>query len=70
MYLKAHRGGGKIEGKILKRNKRDKKKNRPFPLTTVQFQKLATDKLRISSADAMKIAEKLYQNGFISYPRT
>ena len=34
------------------------------------FQKLATDKLRLSSAEAMKIAEKLYMSGMISYPRT
>lgn len=54
----------------MNRNKNPKKKNRPFPLTTVTFQKLATDKLRISSAEAMKIAEKLYTSGYISYPRT
>lgn len=54
----------------MNRNKNPKKKNRPFPLTTVTFQKLATDKLRISSAEAMKIAQKLYTSGYISYPRT
>lgn len=57
-------------GRILERNKNEKKKYRPYPLTTVAFQKLATDKLKLSSAEAMKIAEKLYQKGFISYPRT
>lgn len=48
----------------------NRKKYRPYPLTTVQFQKLATDKLRMSAANAMKVAESLYQRGFISYPRT
>jgi DNA topoisomerase-3 len=61
---------GMIKGKVLQRNKNEKKKYRPYPLTTVKFQKLATDKLKISSAEAMKIAEKLYMSGFISYPRT
>jgi DNA topoisomerase-3 len=56
--------------KTKKRNKNQKKKYRPYPLTTVKFQKLATDKLRLSSAKAMEIAEKLYQKGLISYPRT
>ena len=33
-----------------------KKKYRPYPLVTVKFQKLATDKLKMSAADAMQIA--------------
>lgn len=45
-----------VKGKIIQRNKNEKKKYRPFPLTTVTFQKLATDKLKMSSAEAMKIA--------------
>lgn len=71
MYLEA--GGetnGHVQGSVQQRNKNEKKKYRPYPLTTVKFQKLATDRLRMSSANAMKIAEKLYMNGFISYPRT
>ena len=46
------------------------RKYRPFPLTTVQLQKLAAQKLRISSDDTMNISERLYQQGLISYPRT
>lgn len=34
------------------------------------MQKLATDKLRMTSAKVMEIAESLYTKGFISYPRT
>ena len=56
MVEKAHVGDGEIRGKVIQRNKKDKKRYRPFPLTTVAFQKLATDKLRLSSAEAMKIA--------------
>ena len=47
-----------------------KTKRKPLPLTTVSMQKLATSKLRMSSDVVMKIAEKLYTSGFISYPRT
>jgi len=50
MMQKADRGNGLIMGKILARNKNEKKRYRPYPLTTVAFQKLATDKLKISSA--------------------
>ena len=35
-----------------------------------ELEKLASRKLRISAKDTMKIAEKLYTQGFISYPRT
>uniref|UniRef100_A0A669D4P4 DNA topoisomerase n=1 Tax=Oreochromis niloticus TaxID=8128 RepID=A0A669D4P4_ORENI len=35
-----------------------------------ELEKLASRKLRISAKETMKIAEKLYTQGFISYPRT
>ena len=35
-----------------------------------ELEKLASRKLRISAKETMKIAEKLYTGGFISYPRT
>ena len=35
-----------------------------------ELEKLASKKLRISAKTTMKIAEKLYTSGFISYPRT
>ncbi|XP_077591384.1 DNA topoisomerase 3-alpha [Stigmatopora nigra] len=47
-----------------------KSKWRPLPLDTVELEKLASRKLKISAKETMKIAEKLYTNGFISYPRT
>ncbi|EGC33055.1 hypothetical protein DICPUDRAFT_37309 [Dictyostelium purpureum] len=45
-------------------------KYRPLPLTTIELQKQASKKLRISSSDTMAIAEDLYNKGLISYPRT
>nr|XP_057906442.1 DNA topoisomerase 3-alpha isoform X2 [Doryrhamphus excisus] len=47
-----------------------KSKWRPLPLDTVELEKLASRKLRISAKETMKIAEKLYTQGYISYPRT
>ncbi|CAG9463966.1 unnamed protein product [Pedinophyceae sp. YPF-701] len=42
----------------------------PFPLSTLELQKRATSALRMPGAEVMKVAEELYQAGFISYPRT
>lgn len=62
------RSGG--EGVITNVSRTQKIKYKPYPLTTVNFQKLAVKKLRLSSQDAMKMAESLYQRGIVSYPRT
>ena len=50
--------------------KKPVQKYKPLPLSTIEFEKLASKKLRITSHKAMEIAEKLYNKGFISYPRT
>lgn len=50
--------------------KKPKLKYRPQPLNTVEAQKLISRKLRISPEHAMTIMEKLYNKGFLSYPRT
>jgi len=47
-----------------------KSKWRPLPMDTIEMEKLASKKLRITAKNAMKIAEKLYTSGYISYPRT
>ncbi|KAL5017788.1 hypothetical protein ScPMuIL_003510 [Solemya velum] len=49
---------------------KSKSKWRPQPLDTVELEKLASRKLRINAKETMKIAEKLYTQGHISYPRT
>ncbi|KNC82673.1 hypothetical protein SARC_05050 [Sphaeroforma arctica JP610] len=53
----------KIEGK-------EKKRWTPLPLTTVEMCKLVSRKLFIDSNRCMQLAEKLYMEGYISYPRT
>lgn len=43
---------------------------RPLPLSTVEMQKRLATSARLSAHRTMEIAEKLYQRGIISYPRT
>ncbi|XP_059509987.1 DNA topoisomerase 3-alpha isoform X2 [Stegostoma tigrinum] len=47
-----------------------KSKWRPLPLDTVELEKLVSRKLKINAKETMRIAEKLYTQGYISYPRT
>ncbi|KAL2164591.1 hypothetical protein VTH06DRAFT_3808 [Thermothelomyces fergusii] len=56
--------------KVTKVQEKPTRKWKPLPLTTVELQKMATRFLRMSGQQAMTVAEKLYNKGFISYPRT
>lgn len=47
-----------------------KSKWRPQPMDTVEMEKTGSRKLKLSAKVIMTIAEKLYTQGFISYPRT
>ena len=47
-----------------------KAKNPPKPLNTIEFESRVSKFLNIRSKTALDIAEKLYQYGYISYPRT
>ncbi|VDM97748.1 unnamed protein product [Thelazia callipaeda] len=58
------------EARVLSVVKKPKSKWRPVPLDTVELEKLAVRKLKLSAKEAMVTAEKLYNKGFISYPRT
>ncbi|XP_058013466.1 DNA topoisomerase 3-alpha isoform X2 [Ahaetulla prasina] len=55
---------------VLEVGSKPKSKWRPLPLDTVELEKLASRKLKINAKETMKIAEKLYTQGYISYPRT
>lgn len=43
---------------------------RPLPLTTVELQKSCSSYFKMSAKESLECAEKLYQAGFLSYPRT
>ncbi|XP_055342263.1 uncharacterized protein LOC129590861 [Paramacrobiotus metropolitanus] len=48
----------------------EKRKLRPVALNTVQLLRMASSYLKISPSEVMETAERLYMDGFISYPRT
>lgn len=47
-----------------------KSKWRPVAMDTIEMEKLGSRKLKLSAKQTMTIAEKLYTQGLISYPRT
>ncbi|KAG5723220.1 DNA topoisomerase 3 [Termitomyces sp. T112] len=57
-------------GRITKVTKKETKKWKPLPLTTVELQKAGSRLLRLAPKKVLDIAESLYQQGFLSYPRT
>jgi DNA topoisomerase III len=51
-------------------NERPTSRIRPVPLNLIALQKLASTWFRLSGEDTLNIAQKLYQEGILSYPRT
>ncbi|EPY50273.1 DNA topoisomerase III [Schizosaccharomyces cryophilus OY26] len=56
--------------KVVKVNKKPAKRYKPIPLSTVELTKMGPKYLRLSSKKTLELAESLYTNGFVSYPRT
>lgn len=56
--------------KVVQRDVRARRRWKPKPLSTVEMQKLASKCLRISAKASLEAAEKLYNRGILSYPRT
>ncbi|XP_053693949.1 DNA topoisomerase 3-alpha [Sabethes cyaneus] len=58
------------QAKIVSVSNKPKSKWRPTPMDTIELEKLGSRKLKINAKQTMTIAEKLYTQGIISYPRT
>ncbi|CAN1250035.1 DNA topoisomerase 3-alpha [Linum perenne] len=55
---------------VTKVQQQEKLKYPPYPLSTIELEKRSSRYFHMSSERTMKVAEELYQSGFISYPRT
>ncbi|RLU22556.1 hypothetical protein DMN91_004834 [Ooceraea biroi] len=58
------------EATVEKVTSKPKSKWRPLPLDTIELEKQGSRKLRLNAKETMRIAERLYIQGLISYPRT
>lgn len=58
------------QAKVLSVETKPYKRRPAAPFTTSTLQQEASRKLRLSSRDTMRIAQSLYENGFITYMRT
>ncbi len=61
---------GATDASVFRIERREEKVPRPAPFDTTTFLKEANAVLGLSADEAMRIAEKLYMMGLISYPRT
>ncbi|KAF9763260.1 DNA topoisomerase 3 [Nosema granulosis] len=59
-----------LSAAITKKETKPTTKLKPLPLRTVELQKTCSSVFKISSHKIMEISEKLYNQGYISYPRT
>lgn len=57
-------------GNVVSIVKKEKQKERPIALNTVELMRVASAALSMGPHHAMTIAERLYTQGYISYPRT
>ncbi|XP_046748584.1 DNA topoisomerase 3-beta-1 [Diprion similis] len=59
-----------VHARILSIISTEKSKTRPIALNTVELMRVASSGLGMGPHHAMQIAERLYTQGYISYPRT
>jgi DNA topoisomerase-3 len=60
----------KADAKCISIESVQKSKSRPLPLNTVALLKIGSAQLGMGPQQVMRVAEGLYIQGFISYPRT
>lgn len=70
IYEEKFKGKDSLTASLQNFTKNEKLMYKPYPLNTIFLQKLSSNNLNFSSDKTMLIAEKLYNKGFISYPRT
>lgn len=58
------------KARVISVNGKQKTNWRPEPMYTTSMEKIASNKLRMPAKETLDIAEKLYTQGYISYPRT
>lgn len=58
------------DSRLLSVTKKEKVKQRPLALNTVEMLRMASSKLGMGPQYTMQVAERLYTQGYISYPRT
>lgn len=63
--VKAH-----SRAKVISLTKKEKSKPQPQALNTVELLRICSSNLSIGPHQTMQIAERLYMQGYISYPRT
>lgn len=61
---------GEKQARVTDVSQKEKVKQRPQALNTVELMRVASSGLGMGPHHAMQIAEKLYTQGYISYPRT
>lgn len=59
-----------INFRVVNVTSKEKAKARPVALNTVELMRVASSGLNMGPQHAMQIAERLYTQGYISYPRT
>jgi DNA topoisomerase-3 len=70
IFDKCKKALDKGEAKVTKITFKETMKLKPLPLNTVEATKLISNKLKISPEVSMAVMEKLYNMGYLSYPRT